>query len=100
MDAAPDSAVRRARTSFVDCGAADATIQVKSKSGKPVENASVIVKFVNGHSVAKLGKHSKGKGAEDQSRGQRQDSSHSAGTDFDSGDRQGLLDVRRNLRYP
>jgi uncharacterized GH25 family protein len=32
------------------------TIQVKSKSGKPVENASVIVKFVKGHSVTKLGK--------------------------------------------
>jgi Carboxypeptidase regulatory-like domain len=32
------------------------TIQVKSKSGKPVENASVIVKFVKGRSVAKLGK--------------------------------------------
>ena len=32
------------------------TIQVKSQSGKPVENASVIVKFVKGHSVAKLGK--------------------------------------------
>ena len=32
------------------------TIQVKSKSGKPVEGASVIVKFVKGHSVAKLGK--------------------------------------------
>jgi uncharacterized GH25 family protein len=32
------------------------TIQVKSKSGKPVESASVIVKFVKGHSVAKLGK--------------------------------------------
>lgn len=32
------------------------TIQVKSKSGKPVESASVIVKFVKGRSVAKLGK--------------------------------------------
>ena len=32
------------------------TIQVKSMSGKPVENASVIVKFVKGHSVVKLGK--------------------------------------------
>jgi hypothetical protein len=32
------------------------TIQVKSQSGKPVENASVIVKFIKGHSVAKLGK--------------------------------------------
>ena len=32
------------------------TIQVKSKSGKPVEDASVIVKFVKGHSVVKLGK--------------------------------------------
>ncbi len=32
------------------------TIQVKSQGGKPVENASVIVKFVKGHSVAKLGK--------------------------------------------
>src|ERR1700678_2743232 len=32
------------------------TIQVKSTGGKPVENASVIVKFVKGHSVAKLGK--------------------------------------------
>lgn len=32
------------------------TIHVTSKSGKPIENASVIVKFVKGHSVAKLGK--------------------------------------------
>ncbi len=32
------------------------TIQVKSKGGKPVENASVIVKFVKGHSIVKLGK--------------------------------------------
>jgi hypothetical protein len=32
------------------------TIEVKSKSGKPVDHASVIVKFVKGHSVAKLGK--------------------------------------------
>ncbi len=32
------------------------TIEVKSKSGKPVEQASVIVKFVKGHSVMKLGK--------------------------------------------
>ena len=32
------------------------TISVKSPSGKPVENASVIVKFVKGHSVTKLGK--------------------------------------------
>jgi uncharacterized GH25 family protein len=32
------------------------TIHVTSKSGKPVEDASVIVKFVKGHSVVKLGK--------------------------------------------
>ena len=32
------------------------TISVKSPSGKPVESASVIVKFVQGHSVTKLGK--------------------------------------------
>jgi len=32
------------------------TIQVKSKSGKPVDHASVIVKFVKGHSVVKLGR--------------------------------------------
>lgn len=32
------------------------TIQVKTKSGRPVEHASVIVKFVKGHSVAKFGK--------------------------------------------
>ena len=32
------------------------TIQIKTKSGKPVDHASVIVKFVKGHSVAKLGK--------------------------------------------
>lgn len=32
------------------------TIEVKNKAGKPVEHASVIVKFVQGHSVAKLGK--------------------------------------------
>jgi hypothetical protein len=32
------------------------TISVKSPNGKPVENASVIVKFVKGRSAAKLGK--------------------------------------------
>jgi uncharacterized GH25 family protein len=32
------------------------TIQVKSKSGKPVERASVVVRFVQGHSKAKFGK--------------------------------------------
>lgn len=32
------------------------TIQVKDKAGKPVDNANVIVKFVKGHSVFKLGK--------------------------------------------
>jgi hypothetical protein len=32
------------------------TIHVTNKAGKPVERASVIVKFVKGHSVVKLGK--------------------------------------------
>ena len=32
------------------------TISVKSPGGKPVEGASVIVKFVKGHSVVKLGR--------------------------------------------
>jgi hypothetical protein len=32
------------------------TIEVKTPAGKPVEHASVIVKFVKGHSVFKLGK--------------------------------------------
>jgi Carboxypeptidase regulatory-like domain len=32
------------------------TIEVKSPAGKPVDNASVIVKFVKGHSLIKLGK--------------------------------------------
>ncbi len=32
------------------------TIEVKTKAGKPVDHASVIVKFVKGHSVAKLGR--------------------------------------------
>ena len=32
------------------------TIEVKSHGGKPVEYASVIVKFVKGHSIVKLGK--------------------------------------------
>jgi hypothetical protein len=32
------------------------TISVKSPGGKPVEGASVIVKFVKGHSITKLGK--------------------------------------------
>jgi hypothetical protein len=32
------------------------TISVKGPSGKPVDGASVIVKFVKGHSVTKLGK--------------------------------------------
>ncbi len=32
------------------------TIEVKTPAGKPVEHASVIVKFVKGHSIVKLGK--------------------------------------------
>ena len=32
------------------------TISVKSPAGKPVEHASVIVRFIKGHSVVKLGK--------------------------------------------
>ncbi len=32
------------------------TIEVKNKAGKPVEHASVIVRFVKGHSVVKLGR--------------------------------------------
>ncbi len=32
------------------------TIQVKNDSGKPVEDASVVVRFVKGHSAMKLGK--------------------------------------------
>ena len=31
------------------------TIQVKNQSGKPVEGASVIVKFLKGHDIKKLG---------------------------------------------
>jgi hypothetical protein len=31
-------------------------IEVKSLSGVPIERASVVVRFVSGHSVAKLGK--------------------------------------------
>ena len=31
-------------------------IVVKAQSGKPVERASVVVRFVQGHSVVKLGK--------------------------------------------
>ena len=32
------------------------TIEVKNLAGKPVDNAAVIVKFIRGHSIAKLGK--------------------------------------------
>jgi hypothetical protein len=32
------------------------TVEVKSQSGKPVDNAGVVVKFVEGRSVFKLGK--------------------------------------------
>lgn len=32
------------------------TISVKNDSGKPVEEASVIVRFIKGHSIVKLGK--------------------------------------------
>jgi Carboxypeptidase regulatory-like domain len=35
------------------------TIEVTNQDGKPVDRASVIVKFVRGHSVAKLGKADK-----------------------------------------
>ena len=33
------------------------TIQVKDQAGKPVDRAQVIVRFLEGRSVAKLGKH-------------------------------------------
>ena len=44
------------------CAAADApmtklTILVKDQAGKPVDRASVIVRFMEGRSIAKLGKH-------------------------------------------
>jgi uncharacterized GH25 family protein len=32
------------------------TISVKNTAGKPVEGASVIVRFIKGHSIVKLGK--------------------------------------------
>jgi hypothetical protein len=32
------------------------TIQVKTQAGRPVERASVVVRFVEGHSIVKLGK--------------------------------------------
>ena len=32
------------------------TIAVKNDSGKPVEQASVVVRFIKGHSLVKLGK--------------------------------------------
>lgn len=32
------------------------TIQVKTQGGRPVDRASVVVRFVQGHSVVKLGK--------------------------------------------
>jgi len=32
------------------------TIEIKSQGGKPVPQASVIVKFIKGHSIFKLGK--------------------------------------------
>ncbi len=32
------------------------SIQVKTQSGKPVDRASVVVRFVEGHSIVKLGK--------------------------------------------
>ena len=32
------------------------TIQVKNKNGKPVDHANVIVKFIHGHSIVKLGR--------------------------------------------
>jgi len=32
-------------------------VEVKTVSGKPVERASVVVRFIEGHSVIKLGKH-------------------------------------------
>lgn len=33
------------------------TIEVTNDDGKPVDRASVIVRFVKGHSLVKLGKH-------------------------------------------
>jgi len=33
------------------------TIQVKDQAGKPVDRASVVVRFMEGRSIAKLGRH-------------------------------------------
>ncbi len=32
-------------------------IQVKTQSGRPIDRASVVVRFIQGRSIAKLGKH-------------------------------------------
>ena len=41
---------------FADAPVTKITVQVKTASGKPVEQADVVVRFVKGHSVFKLGK--------------------------------------------
>lgn len=41
---------------YADAPMTKITVQVKTKSGHPVEQADVIVRFVEGHSVFKLGK--------------------------------------------
>ncbi len=41
---------------FADAPMTKITVQVKTASGRPVEQADVIVRFVKGHSVFKLGK--------------------------------------------
>jgi hypothetical protein len=42
---------------FAEATLTSITIEVKNQSGKPVDNASVIVKFKKGRSVVKLGKN-------------------------------------------
>jgi Carboxypeptidase regulatory-like domain len=41
---------------YADAPLTKITIQVKTASGRPIEQADVIVRFVKGHSVFKLGK--------------------------------------------
>ena len=75
------------------------TIHVATQSGKPIDHASVIVKFVEGRSKVKFGKKIRTEyRAAHQRRRNRQDSTHSAGNHPGTSHRQGLSDLWTELR--
>ena len=74
-------------------------IVVKTQAGKPVDRASVVVRFVEGHSVVKLGKAIRTTfELRTNQEGEAKIPLHPARQDPHPGDRQRLPDLRPDLR--